>query len=68
MTFAPLAALRRLWGRLRRPRGPRGPIIGHHEATQKIAAAFTREFLEELEKKENPLLATIKKKKGKDDA
>ena len=63
MTLLPLTFIRRRLERLGL-RKPKGPAIAYVDATQKLAAAFTREYMEDLAKQENPMLKAIKKKEN----
>ena len=47
-------------------RKPKGPPITYADATQMLAAAFTREYMEDLAKQENPMLKTIRKERRDD--
>lgn len=61
MTLLPLTFIRRLLERLGL-RKPKGPPVAYVDATQKLAAAFTREYMDELSRQENPMLKAFKKK------
>jgi len=47
-------------------RKPKGPPITYADATQMLAAAFTREYMEDLAKQENPMLKALRKERRND--